>query len=170
MFLNNYYGFIQRAVGLLILACAYAATVTSAVHAEPLPLATNLAQAARMAREQRVPVLIFFTLTTCPYCNTARRDYLEPMRASEKWRGKSIMLELQLDGAQPLRDFAGNATTAREFARKFAVRSVPTVIVFNDSGKPVSSPLVGLSSGDFYALYLEQAVASGLIDMQHPQR
>lgn len=153
----------------LILACTFIASAATGARAEPLPLATDLAAAAKMAREQRVPVLIAFTLKTCPYCATARRDHLEPMRVSEQWRDKAIMLELQLDGAQPLRDFSGNATTAREFARKFAVRSVPTVIVFNDSGKPTATPLVGLSSGDFYSLYLEQAVESGLIDMRHPQ-
>jgi hypothetical protein len=88
------------------------------------------------------------------------------MRASEKWHDKAIMLEVQLDGPQPLRDFSGATTTARDFARRFAVRSVPTVIVFNDSGTPTGAPLVGLSSGDFYSLYLEQAVESGLIDMR----
>lgn len=165
MFINNYLCCAGRAIRALILAC----TLASVVHAEPLPLATDLAAAARKARELRVPILIAFTLTTCPYCATARRDHLEPMYISEKWRDKAIMLELQLDGAQPLRDFAGNATTARDFARRFAVRSVPTVIVFNDSGKPTATPLVGLSSGDFYSLYLEQAVESGLIDMQYPQ-
>lgn len=152
-------------MGVLILAC----TLAPVALAEPLPLATDLAAAARKAREHRVPILIAFTLTTCPYCTTARRDHLEPMYVSEQWRYKAIMLELQLDGAQPLRDFAGNTTTAREFARKFAVRSVPTVIVFNDSGKPTATPLVGLSSGDFYSLYLEQAVEAGLVHMQYPQ-
>ncbi len=166
MFINDFLCGGQRALWLLILACAFA---TTAIHAEPLPLATDLAATAKMAREQRVPVLIAFTLKICPYCATARRDHLEPMYVSEQWRDKAIMLELQLDGAQPLRDFAGNATTAREFARRFSVRSVPTVIVFNDSGKPTATPLVGLSSGDFYSLYLEQAVESGLIDMRYPQ-
>ena len=164
MFLNDFSTRARKTLSLLILACAF---VALSGHAEPLPLATDLAEAARMAREQRVPVLIAFTLKTCPYCATARRDHLEPMRASEKWRDKAIMLELQLDGAQPLRDFAGNTTTARAFARRFAVRSVPTVIVFNDSGKPTTTPLVGLTSGDFYSLYLEQAVESGLIDMRY---
>ncbi len=133
-------------------------------------MATDLAEAAVAAREEKIPILIFFTLRTCPYCNTARRDYLAPMRASEKWRDKAIMLELQLDGPQPLRDFAGKATTARDFARSFAVRSVPTVIVFDANGKPAATPLVGLSSGDFYGLYLEQAVESGLIQMRYPMR
>ncbi len=153
---------------LLILACACAVTAVSGARAEPLPLASDLAATAKLAREQRVPVLIAFTLTTCPYCNTARREYWQPMNAGEAWRGKVIMLELQLDGAQPLRDFAGNATTAREFARRFAVRSVPTVIVFDAGGQPASAPLVGLSSSDFYSLYLEQAVEAGLLKMRPP--
>ena len=148
----------------MILACAF---VAPAVPAEPLPLVSDLEAAAHTAREKRVPVLIAFTLITCPYCAIARRDHLEPMRVSEKWRDKAIMLELQLDGAQYLRDFNGHATTAREFARRFAVRSVPTVIVFDDNGTPAATPLVGLSSGDFYSLYLEQAVESGLIRMRH---
>ena len=133
-------------------------------------MASHLAEAAREAREKKIPILIFFSLRTCPYCNTARRDHLEPMRANAKWRDKVIMLELQLDGPQPLRDFAGDATTAREFSRKFSVRSVPTVIVFDDAGLPVTTPLVGLSAGDFYSLYLEQAVESGLIKMRYPPR
>lgn len=153
----------------MILACTLASSAAT-VYADPLPLATDLAQAVRTAREQRIPILIAFTLKNCPYCATARRDHLEPMRASEKWRDKAIMLELQIDGPQPLRDFAGGVTTARDFARRFEVRRVPTVIVFNDSGKPTATPLVGLSSGDFYSLYLEQAVESGLIDMRYPQR
>jgi thioredoxin-related protein len=166
MFLNRLFDGVHRALWLLILACAFAAP---GAHAGPLPLASNLAEAARMAREQRVPVLIAFTLKTCPYCAAARRDYLEPMHVSEKWRGKAIMLELQLDGPQALRDFAGNVTTARDFARRFSIRSVPTVIVFDDSGKPAATPLVGLSSGDFYSLYLEQAVEAGLIEMRYRQ-
>jgi thioredoxin-related protein len=152
----------------LILACTFILPAVGVTQAEPLPLATDLSQAARKAREQRIPVLIAFTLTTCPYCATARRDHLEPMYVSEKWRNKVVMLELQIDGAQPMRDFAGNATTAREFARKFAVGRVPTVIVFDDNGKPAITPLVGLMSSDFYSLYLEQAVESGLMQMQYP--
>ena len=170
MFLNDFFRRIQRTLLLLILACTLIASAANVTHAEPLPLVTDLAQAAKMAREQRVPVLIAFTLTTCPYCAIARRDHLEPMRISEKWRDKVIMLELQLDGTQPLRDFAGNATTARAFARKFSVTRVPTVIVFDDNGKPAALPIVGLISADFYSLYLEQAVEAGLIDMQYPRQ
>jgi len=84
------------------------------------------------------------------------------MNSSEPWRGKVVMVEIMLDGAPALRDFDGQTTTARDFARRFNVRSAPTVIVFDTTGKPAASPVVGLASADFYAHYLEQAVEAGL--------
>lgn len=134
----------------------------------PLPLVSDLEAAAKTAREQRVPLLVAFTLKRCPHCNTARRDYWTPMNSSEKWRGKIIMLELELDGAPALRDFEGKSTTAREFARRFGVRGVPTVIVFDAQGTPAASPLVGLAAADFYALYLERAIEAGVAQMGAP--
>ena len=163
MFLNNYLYTARNALRLLILAWACLASVALA---DPLPLVSDLEAAAKMAREQRVPVLVAFTLKRCPYCNTARRDYWAPMHGSEKWRKKVIMVELELDGAPALRDFEGKPTTPREFAKRFGIRSVPTVMVFDALGAPAASPLVGLASSDFYALYLEHAVEAGLVRMR----
>lgn len=170
MFLKGFLRCSPTAIGALILACTLAATAANVAHAEPLPPAGDLAATARTAREKKIPVMIAFTLSTCPHCAVARRDHLEPMHASTKWRDQVIMVELQLDGAKPLVDFNGSVTTARDFARRFGVRSVPTVIVFNADGVPAHTPLVGLSSGDFYSLYLEQAAEAGLIQMRYPAR
>ena len=146
---------------LFILACACLATTAQSVHSEPLPVVSDLEAAATLAREQRVPVFVAFTLKRCPYCLTARRDYWTPMNGSDKWRGKVIMVELEVDGAPTLRDFEGKTTTTRDFARRFGIRSVPTVLVFDAQGAPATDPLVGLASGDFYGLYLEQAIEAG---------
>lgn len=43
---------------------------------------------------------------------------------------------------------------------------MPTLIVFDADGKPVGSPLVGLLTEDFYRLYIEQAIESGLTKMR----
>jgi thioredoxin-related protein len=149
-----------------ILACA---CLISAAHAEPLPLVSDLQAAAKTAREQSAPVFVAFTLRRCPYCNTARREYWVPMNGSEQWRGKVVMVELELDGAPALRDFDGKATTARDYARRFGIRTVPTVMVFDAQGVPAASPLVGLASGDFYGAYLEQAIEAGLTKTRAPQ-
>ena len=46
--------------------------------------------------------------------------------------------------------------------RRFGIRSVPTVIVFDTLGVPAAAPVIGLASGDFYGAYLEQAIEAGL--------
>jgi thioredoxin-related protein len=142
----------------LILACACFVTA----HAGPLPVVSDLEATAKLARQQRAPVFVAFTLKNCPYCATARREYWEPMNRSDALRGKVVMVEIVLDGPQPLRDFAGRQTTVREFAKRFAVRTAPTVIVFDTQGKPVSEAVVGLASGDFYGAYLDHAIEAGL--------
>ena len=156
----------QAANWMWILACVLCA---SALHAEPLPVAKDLAAAAAEAREKRIPVLIAFTTRVCPYCRIARRDHLEPMHQSAKWRGKVVMLDMQLDTPDTLRDFDGKTTDVRSFARQHGVRSVPTIMVFDADGKPVASPLVGLLTQDFYSQYIEQAMEAGLTKMRYPQ-
>jgi thioredoxin-related protein len=159
LFLNNYLRSARGMLMRLILACA---CIVSAAHAAPLPVVSDLEVAAKIAREQSAPVFVAFTLKRCPYCNTARREYWAPMNGAEQWRGKVVMVELELDGAIALRDFDGKATTPRDFAKRFSIRSVPTVIVFDTLGVPAAAPVIGLSSGDFYGAYLEQAIDASL--------
>ena len=90
------------------------------------------------------------------------------MFGSAKWRGKVVMLEMPLDTPESLRDFEGKTTDVRSFARQHGVRSVPTIIVFDADGKPVSTPLVGLLTRDFYSMYIEQAMEAGLVKMRYP--
>lgn len=138
-------------------------------HAGPLPVVSDLETAVKLAREQRAPVFVAFTLKHCPYCATARRDYWEPMNGSNTWRGKVVMVEIVLDGPPALRDFAGKRTTVREFAKRFAVRTAPTVIVFDTQGKSAAEAVIGLASGDFYGAYLDHAIEAGIAAVRKPQ-
>lgn len=138
-----------------ILACAVLAAPAQAQDA--LAPADDLARVAREARDRRVPVLIAFMQQACPYCARARR-HLEPLQASAEWRGKAIMLELDVDSTARLRDFAGEWTTPRDFARRHRIRMVPTVIVFDERGRPAAEAVVGIASDDYYGYYVEQAL------------
>ena len=128
--------------------------------------ADDLAQVAAEARAKRVPVLIAFMQQSCPYCSIARRDHLLPLQASPQWRERVLIREVETDRSTPLRDFSGAATTHRAFAKKHAVRRVPTLIVFDADGKAIGQPLTGLLTQDFYQLYIEQAIEGGLAKMR----
>jgi thioredoxin-related protein len=157
-------------IAFLILACAMCAAAARTVRADPLPLAGDLAAAAAQARARRIPVLIAFTTSVCPYCRIARRDHLEPLHISPEWRNRAVMLDLQLDAEQKLTDFQGRVTTPGEFAKRMGVRAVPTIMVFDADGIATTTPLVGLLTADYYSAYIEQALETGLIKMRYPQK
>ncbi|HWI14370.1 MAG TPA: thioredoxin fold domain-containing protein [Burkholderiales bacterium] len=144
-----------------ILACVLVAGLAPAARAAPpLPFAEDLARVATDARERRVPVLLAFMQKTCPYCARARR-HLEPLRASAEWSNRAIMLEIDVDSTAPMRDFAGDWTTPRDFSRRHGVRMVPTLIVFDPLGSPAADPVIGIASDDFYTYYVVQALEKG---------
>jgi len=150
--------------GVLILACA---GIASAAQTAPrLRFADDLALTARNAQQRQAVMMLVFTEATCPYCMRAKRDYLEPMQAGRDYGGKVLMREVDVRRDNALRDFAGTTTTQAAFARRYAIRVVPTVIVVDYAGKPLTEPLVGLLTEDFYQLYLERAVDSGRLKLR----
>lgn len=164
MILNQ---FVTRVGVAVILACA--AIPACAQTGKALRPADDLTATARLARQQHAPVMIVFTQADCSYCITAKRDYLLPMENSAEWRVKIIIREVDIDSSASMRDFQGQAVSRSEFSRRYRVTRVPTVIVLDYQGKPAASPIVGLSSGDFYGYYLQQAVESGRSALRKPR-
>jgi hypothetical protein len=131
-------------------------------HRFNLPLASDLAADAVIARSRRIPVLLFFDRADCPYCERALREYLVPMSNDPAWRDRALYRQIEIDRALPLVGFDGGATTHRDLAATFRATLAPTVQVVDATGAPSGSAIVGLRTLDFYGAYLEDAVAAGL--------
>ena len=109
--------------------------------------------------------MLVFTRPGCPYCARAKKDHLEPLAAGA---GATVVLR-EIESTNdliPLRDFDGAATTHGDFARKYDVRTVPTVIVVDARGRPLADAIVGLNLPDFYNLYLEQALDAARLQLR----
>lgn len=152
----------RRALVAAILALPAAAAPAQS----HLTAADNLAATGRAAAARRVPVMIVFTETTCSYCATAKTGFLVPLQAHGPFSDKVILREVDVQSDRRMRDFDGRATTHREYARRRSVRRVPTVMVLDARGQPLSEPIVGLMGPDFYRLYLEQAIEEGLFKLR----
>lgn len=131
-----------------------------------LRAADDLQRIAADARGKRIPVLLAFMEQRCPYCATARRDHLLPLQNDPQWRDRVLIRTIEVDRNTPIRDFSGNPTTHRELARKYKVKRVPTLMVFDGEGKVVADPIVGLLISDYYRLYIEQSIEAGLARMR----
>ena len=57
-------------------------------------------------------------------------------------------------------DFDGKLTTHDAIARLNGVRAAPEVAFWDSRGRPVAEPLKGMLLPDFYAAYLESALAT----------
>jgi len=142
----------------LILACSVGAACAQ-TQVPLLQYADDFAAIGKVAAARNLPVMLVFTRPGCPYCARAKKNHLEPLSASPGYGSQVIIREIEApNDLIPLRDFDGNQTTHGEFARKYAVQAVPTVIVVNARGEPLADAIVGLNVPDFYNLYLEQAI------------
>ena len=156
----------QFGLGLLILACVGCAAL--AQQSPQLEFADDLAALGKLSGARKTPIMLVFTQPDCSYCISAKKDHLERMRVSRNYGAKVIMREIEAGNDNlALRDFEGNPTTHGALARKYDVRSVPTVIVVDAHGKPLTNPVIGLTAPDFYDLYLEQAIDAGRVQLRH---
>jgi len=137
-----------------ILACGLAATSA----AQRIAPASDLARAAREAQAAHAPLLVFYTQPDCPYCERARRDYLEPMIADPAARDRLRLVEVDITSSAPLVDFAGRRTTQAAFARSTRIHLVPHLDFVGAGGEALAEPLVGLTLPDFYLTYLERRI------------
>jgi hypothetical protein len=130
--------------------------------ADELPLARDLAADAAAVRRERIPLVLFFDRDNCPYCERALREYLVPMSREGRWRTDARFRQIEIDRPLQLVDFSGAATTHRDFAMRHGVSLSPTVLVVDADGTATGSPIVGLTTVDFYGAYLENAFEAGL--------
>jgi thioredoxin-related protein len=140
--------------------CILAWLIAHPAVAQGLPPASDLAADATRARALHAPLLLLFSEPSCDWCERARREYLVPMQNDAAYRGRVIIREVDTTSNATLVDFAGRATTQREYATLFHVRKVPVVALLGPEGQLLGEPMVGMAP-DFYQFYLDDAIDRG---------
>jgi thioredoxin-related protein len=134
---------------LTIPLCGMAAAADS-----PLPYAANLPQLAAASAKQGLPLILLVSLTDCKFCEKIRREHLAPLLKT----GVPVW-QIHLDTDGKVIGFNGQPITERQLARELKVRVAPTVMFFDTAGRQLAEPLVGTMLDDFYAAYLDDAIA-----------
>ena len=152
-------------LGLLILAC-----IAGAARAQDHPrleFADDLQALGTLSLERAVPIMLVFTRPDCPYSARAKKDHLEPLQASPDRGAQVLIREIETSNNQTiLRDFEGQAATHGEIARRYAIRSVPTVLMVDARGRPLADPVVGLAAPEFYPLYLAHTIEESQLQLR----
>jgi thioredoxin-related protein len=132
-----------------ILACVLLVAGGAASAAEP-GIARDLAAQARPDR----PVVLFFTLAGCPFCERARRSYLAPLARGSG--NRLTVLEVPVEAR--VTGFDHRQVSGRDLARAYGVSVFPTVLVVDNRGQPLAEALPGFSVPDFYGALLDARI------------
>lgn len=108
------------------------------------------------------PLVIVYTAPGCGYCERVMHEYLIPLQDDPAYRDRISVRRLESGRDDPLKDFAGRATTQDRFITAQRIQLYPTVQVYGPRGEVLAPPLVGLSSPDFYGAYLDARLAVAL--------
>jgi thioredoxin-related protein len=150
----------MRLIAGAILACALLLSAGPTQAAAGLQVAHDLQADARVAAQNRQPLLLFFTLADCPYCARARREYIAPMAGNPDDAARALYREVPVEST--LIGFDGTPLAARQLAARLEIRFFPTVVMVDGQGRALAPPLAGYTSPDFYGAYLEDRIATAV--------
>lgn len=146
---------MKRLFFLILLAAIGGVPVA---HAE-LPPAANLAALGQQAKQQGKPVVLFFYQEQCHYCETVRKQYLEPMSRDGAYDKRILLRKIDTRGDKRITDFKGKEVRQQGFAHRERKTFTPTVAFYGPKGERLIRPLVGLKGGrDYYGHYLEKGI------------
>lgn len=145
---------------LIFLSLLTICPLTSA-QTETLPIVKDFTIEAKEAKNKKLPILVLFMSTTCPYCETVLQDFLLPMHHDPEFKDKVILRQIESGSSENLIDFDGTRTTYSSFSRKHKVWGVPHVMLFDSKGNELTS-IIGLLTIDFYYAYLINAIDESL--------
>lgn len=150
---------LSRLPTLLFLVCTLLLGSCSQAR-DVLPPAVDLRADARTARVKRLPVVLFFHTTTCPYCREVEDLYLAPLQKENEKTPRFLLRVVEVGGRQPLVAFDGTRMDQRAFAVSQGVTLVPHLRFLGPDGEALVPDLVGLTTRDFYGAYLENSIAT----------
>lgn len=123
-----------------------------------LPAAVDLRADGQLARVQRLPIVLFFHSTTCPYCREVEDLYLARLQKENESVPQFLLRTVEVSQTQALVTFDGTRTDQRAFAKRQGVTLVPHLRFLGPDGEALAPDLVGLASRDFYGGYLEGSI------------
>jgi thioredoxin-related protein len=113
---------------------------------------------ARRAGKQAA--FVMYVRDDCPYCERMKKNILSQPAVQEWFRRRFAVLAVDVKGAVPVTDFAGRATTEKEFAAAQGVRFTPVIVFYDLAGKPLTRVDGEIRTTDEFML-LGEFVASG---------
>ena len=89
-------------------------------------------------QEGKQGILLMFEMDDCPFCHRMKQTILNQSEVQDYYRKHFLIFSVDSEGANALVDFAGKASTEKQFALDHRVRATPVLMFFDLEGKPIA--------------------------------
>jgi len=111
-------------------------------------------------RDGKQAAFVMYMRDDCPYCERMKKNILSQPAVQDWYRRRFALLAVDTKGAVPITDFAGRATTEKDFALAQGVRYTPVILFYDLAGKPLTRVDGEIRTTEEFML-LGEFVASG---------
>ena len=118
----------------------------------------NLQKSAQLARQKGLPIILFVSRDACPYCERLRESVLLPMLGSEQFDNSAMLVELNIDGTNPVTGFDGRSSTAADIAASYKAQITPTLLFLGFEGQEITGRRIGVPNLEYYRFYLDKSI------------
>ncbi len=141
--------FFLRVLSLIVLS-----VLAGAAWAEtPLPPVRNLQQSVRQAVAKDQPLIVMFSLPSCPFCEKLRRTQYQFLA-----KDGYLVQQIEITDRTPVIGFDGKPTSGVRLAKQFGINLAPTVLFFGTGGKEIGERITGAPTADFYGAFIDRAL------------
>ncbi|MES9971322.1 MAG: thioredoxin fold domain-containing protein [Candidatus Thiodiazotropha sp.] len=127
--------------------------------ADPALTTRDWADLSHIAHERHSPILVVFNADTCSYCQRLKQEVLEPL-AQDNDNPLPLIREFDIYSSGKIIDFNGDPIRSRQFKRRYNIYAVPTLMILDPDGKPLTDPIVGYNSQDEYLELLRTSLVA----------
>lgn len=118
-------------------------------HADPTTATSDWANLADIARQTHSPIVIVFNADACDYCKRLKEEIIEPL-SHDTASSRPLIREFDIYSSGKIIDFNGDAIRSRQFKKRYHIFAIPTLVILDADGKPLTDPIVGYNSHDEY--------------------
>jgi thioredoxin-related protein len=120
--------------------------------------AKDLVSDARLSRNQHKPILLFFSMQGCSWCEYVEEEHLKPMLRNADYRKKVIIRKVMTDDYSSVIDFNGTPISVSQLSLRYNASFTPTVIFLDHNGQQLAPRILGVRNTEMYGGDLDEGI------------
>jgi thioredoxin-related protein len=127
----------------------------------------SIQKESQIAKDKKLPLLILFSMTHCPYCVLIKENFLVPMLISGDYTNKVLIREINIEENIEIMGLSGKIQASSQFAANMGVSVYPTMIFVDSQGCRLADSIVGINTPSLFGGRIDDAIDEANQKIQH---